>query len=143
MKFSNYLLKSTGVNGVLTCGAQNQMTMIAKHSYIRSPKLLKNCRILPCQICFCFEETVVAAHSNSSKHGKGRSIKADDNMVAALCYSCHMMIDQGKGLTRQERENSWMMAHLNTVWDLVNNGLWPPEVPLPQTYIDWRNESTN
>ena len=64
-------------------------------------------------------------------------------MVAALCYSCHMMIDQGKGLTRQERENSWMMAHLNTVWDLVNNDLWPPEVPLPQTYIDWRSESTN
>ena len=99
--------------------------------------------MLPCQICFSDDGTVVAAHSNSSKHGKGRSIKADDNMVAALCYACHMMIDQGRGLTRAEREHSWGMAHLNTIYGLVHTGLWPDEVPLPQTYIDWRNESTN
>jgi len=118
------------------------MTTIAKTTYVRSKKILERARLIPCQICGS-EEGVVAAHSNQSKHGKGRSIKASDVYIASLCYDCHMMIDQGRELTRDEKTRAWDAAHLNTVWALIHHDLWPPEVPYPETYEAWKRESTN
>jgi hypothetical protein len=115
------------------------MKLNPKRTYIRSPKLLSNCQYLSCQLCGAEDDTVVAAHSNSSAHGKGRSIKADDNMIAALCYLCHAEIDQGTTFTKDEKESLWNMAHLKTVYRLIEADLWPDRVPIPQSYLDYKN----
>ena len=77
---------------------------------------------------------VQAAHTNWGA-GKGRGIKADDNMVAALCLKCHYEIDQGKELSKEERQQKWQKAHLATVAALVDQGVWPDGVPIPETLI--------
>jgi Fe-S oxidoreductase len=64
----------------------------------------------------------VAAHSNQLRDGKGRGIKAHDYRVAALCYSCHMNLDQGKSLDKAERVEIWEEAHRKTIaWLFENN----------------------
>ena len=102
-----------------------------KHQYIRSVKLLKNAREIPCQYCGSDDGTVIAAHTNW-QGGKGKGIKADDNLIASLCNQCHMEIDQGKGLTKEERQKIWLYAHKETVRKLQAYGLWPNDVPLPE-----------
>lgn len=104
--------------------------MFPKHNYIRSKKLLENARQISCQWCGADDGTVVAAHTNWGG-GKGRGIKADDNMIASLCYECHMMIDQGKDLPKDERKEKWLIAHVRTVNKLSELGLWPEDVPKP------------
>ena len=103
--------------------------MIPKHQYVRSRKLLKLVSELPCQHCGA-EHMVQAAHSNWGG-GKGRGIKADDNLVAALCLNCHYEIDQGKNLSKLDRQVLWNNAHRATVFLLYKRGLWPSDVPLP------------
>lgn len=103
----------------------------AKFNYVRSPKLLQACRELSCQNCGAQDGTVVAAHSNESRHGKGRSIKASDIYVASLCHRCHMELDQGLRMSRSERLELWLAAHVCTVKELLRRGLWPPDAPVP------------
>jgi hypothetical protein len=43
-----------------------------------------------------------------------------------------MEIDQGKGLTKEERQKIWLYAHKETVRKLQAYGLWPDDVPLPE-----------
>ena len=83
-----------------------------KHQYIRSPNLLRNAREIPCQYCGSDDGTVVAAHTNW-QGGKGRGIKADDNLIASLCNQCHMEIDQGKGLTKEETPKRFGFTHIS------------------------------
>lgn len=104
-------------------------TMIKKHTYVRSKKLLQAVTSLPCQSCG--RHGTQAAHSNWGG-GKGRGIKADDNLVAALCLKCHWEIDQGHTLSKQERKDLWETAHKKTVEALVSQGLWPQNIPVPQ-----------
>lgn len=73
---------------------------------------------------------VQAAHTNWGG-GKGRGIKADDNLTAALCLNCHFEIDQGANLDKNERQQQWNQAHQRTVDALTNTGQWPKDVPLP------------
>jgi len=73
---------------------------------------------------------IQAAHSNWGG-GKGRGIKADDNLVAALCLRCHYEIDQGKTLSKQERQEMWAAAHRKTVDKLVALDLWPSDIKIP------------
>ena len=103
--------------------------MIEKHSYVRSKKLLKLVASLDCQACGS-GHMVQAAHTNWGG-GKGRGIKADDNLVAALCLKCHYEIDQGKDLSREERQEKWLAAHMGTIHALTGAGLWPTDVPMP------------
>jgi hypothetical protein len=100
-----------------------------KHQYVRSQKLLKLVASLSCQNCGIDNE-VQAAHTNWGG-GKGRGIKADDNLVAALCLKCHYEIDQGAHLSKDERQEMWAKAHQKTVDELVNNNQWPKDVPIP------------
>ena len=81
----------------------------------RNKKLLEIVRESPCQICGIQNGTVVAAHSNQLRDGKGRGIKAPDYRIAALCYTCHSEIDQGSKMSKQERLNAWEEAHRRTV----------------------------
>ena len=100
-----------------------------KHEYVRSRKLLNNVRHMECQHCGSDDGTVVAAHTNWGG-GKGKGIKADDNLIAALCYSCHTVVDSSM-LPRESRIKFWIQAHLLTVRNMVLRGLWPSEVPIP------------
>jgi len=105
------------------------MTQYLKHQYVRSQKLLKLVVGLACQNCG-IDNGVQAAHTNWGG-GKGRGIKADDNLVAALCLKCHYEIDQGAHLSKDERQELWQKAHQRTVDELVNNNQWPKDVPIP------------
>lgn len=101
-----------------------------KHKYIRSKKLLKLVASLDCQLCgsgVC----VQAAHTNWGG-GKGRGIKADDNLTAALCMSCHYDIDQSAKWSKAERQQAWNVAHYKTVQTLTDNGQWPVDIPVPE-----------
>lgn len=103
--------------------------MFQKHQYVRSKKLLKLVAGLDCQACGS-GNMVQAAHTNWGG-GKGRGIKADDNLVAALCLKCHYEIDQGNELSKEERQQKWQDAHQATVQALCNAGLWPADVLVP------------
>ena len=76
--------------------------------------------------CGTKDGTVVAAHSNQSKHGKGRGIKASDEFVAALCFCCHGWLDQGDG-SREEKNAMWDEAHRLTRMILQKDGLLPTD----------------
>lgn len=104
--------------------------MIPKTQYIRSAKLMQAYRKIPCQHCGIDDGTVCGAHSNQAKHGKGRGIKASDIFCASLCHACHMQVDQGRSMSRTEREFVWDGAHRRTVDALVAFGLWPVEIPI-------------
>lgn len=88
----------------------------------RNPRLLKAVRELPCALCGAEDGTVVAAHSNQLRDGKGRSLKASDARVAALCFRCHAEIDSGSNLTREERQEQWEAAHRATIGLLFELG---------------------
>lgn len=123
---STCALTSTRPNFWLLAYLEN---MIPKHTYVRSKRLLQAVSSLDCQNCGK-GHMVQAAHSNWGG-GKGRGIKADDNLVAALCLACHYEIDQGHRLSRQERQDLWLNAHKKTVETLIRTRQWPKEVPLP------------
>jgi hypothetical protein len=88
----------------------------------RNQKLLEAARESPCQICGANDGTVVAAHSNQLRDGKGRGLKAHDYRISSLCYQCHMDLDQGAKLTKEERLNKWEDAHRRTIGWLFDNG---------------------
>ena len=69
---------------------------------MRSPKRLAEIRKLPC--VRCGNPNSQAAHSNSSKHGKGRGIKASDAFVIPLCFKCHAAFDRFELGNRAESE---------------------------------------
>jgi ferredoxin len=88
----------------------------------RNKKLLEVVRQSPCQHCGRQDGTVVAAHSNLLKDGKGRGIKASDYRIAALCFTCHSELDQGNKMSREERKELWENAHRATVGWLFEDG---------------------
>ena len=88
----------------------------------RDRKLLDVIRQSPCQTCGREDGTIVAAHSNQLRDGKGRGIKAHDYRIAALCHACHSEIDQGAKLSKAERIEAWEEAHRRTIgWLFENN----------------------
>ena len=89
----------------------------------RNKKLLEIVRESPCQICGIQNGTIVAAHSNQGRDGKGRSLKAHDYRIAALCFTCHAELDQGHKMSREERLNMWEDAHRATIGWLFDNDL--------------------
>ena len=69
---------------------------------MRDAKWLAAIRKLPC--IRCGNPDSQAAHSNSAKHGKGRSIKASDEFTVCLCHSCHFQFDTFQLGNRAESE---------------------------------------
>ena len=88
----------------------------------RNQKLLEIVREFECVLCGAEDGTVVAAHSNQLRDGKGKGIKAHDYRIAALCYRCHMAIDQGHRMNKQEKEAMWEEAHRKTIGYLFERG---------------------
>jgi hypothetical protein len=87
----------------------------------RNQKLLEIIRNSPCQNCGSQNGTVCAAHSNQLRDGKGRSLKAHDFRVAALCFRCHSNLDQGYQMDKEERRELWEEAHRKTIAWLFEN----------------------
>jgi len=59
----------------------------------RNKKLTDSARNESCVSCGNDDNTIVWAHSNHYKHGKGRGLKAHDLFGAYLCYQCHSDYD--------------------------------------------------
>jgi hypothetical protein len=77
---------------------------------MRNPKRLAAIRKLPC--IRCGNPNSQAAHSNSAKHGKGRSIKASDQFTVCLCFKCHAAFDRFELGNRAESEamfDQWLV----------------------------------
>lgn len=88
----------------------------------RNNKILQIARHSPCQICGIEDGTIVGAHSNQLRDGKGKGIKAHDYRVAYLCHHCHSQLDQGHELTKQQRIYVWDEAHRKTIGWLFEQG---------------------
>ena len=69
---------------------------------MRNASRLAAIRKLPC--VKCGNPNSQAAHSNSAKHGKGRSIKASDQFTIPLCAICHAAFDRFELGNRAESE---------------------------------------
>lgn len=89
----------------------------------RNKKLLEVARLLPCQHCGIEDGTVVAAHSNQLRDGKGRGLKASDFRIASLCFRCHAEADTSSTLTKVARIEMWEQAHRSTIGELFERGL--------------------
>lgn len=90
----------------------------------RNKKLLNLAKDAPCMLCGSSDGTVVAAHSNQLRDGKGTGIKAHDHKIAYVCYLHHNIIDNDPQLNKQERINLWEDAHRKTIsWLFENNHL--------------------
>jgi hypothetical protein len=88
----------------------------------RCQYLLEKVRESPCQHCGAQDGTVVAAHSNQIRDGKGKGIKASDYRIAALCMRCHHEIDQGIAFSKEEKRQLWEAAHRATIgWLFEHN----------------------
>jgi len=85
--------------------------------------LLDAARELPCQHCQTQDGTVVAAHSNQLRDGKGRGLKAHDYRIASLCYSCHADLDQGAHMSKAERLEMFEAAHRKTIGLMFERGI--------------------
>ena len=93
----------------------------------RSKRLLnaakgRDCTLAIPTVCNRNPETVVAAHSNWSEHGKGMGIKAHDCFIAFACSSCHAEIDQGFRLTKDEKMWVWRKGFEATMLQLFLDG---------------------
>jgi len=90
----------------------------------RSPKLLKYAQeATECMHCGKYNDgSVVAAHSNQLRDGKGKSLKAHDFRIAYLCGQCHYELDQGKDMSKAERVEMWEEAHRKTIEWLFYTG---------------------
>ena len=69
---------------------------------MRDAKRLAAIRKLPC--VRCGNPNSQAAHSNSSRDGKGRGIKASDAFVIPLCATCHFQFDTFQLGNREQSE---------------------------------------
>lgn len=111
-----------------------------KRGVVRSKALREAYRLIPCQwpvgdlACGLEDGTVCCAHSNWGEHGKGGAMKADDSRAAGLCFRHHTALDQGKDLTGEQKRACFDIAHRRSVLLLVERGLWPKDVAVPEEH---------
>lgn len=94
----------------------------------RNRKLLdaaqgQECQIRILNVCTNNPHTVVAAHSNQLKHGKGGGLKAHDCFIAWACYDCHMELDQGHKLRYEQKIEYWQKGFENTILQMFLLGI--------------------
>lgn len=71
-------------------------------------------------------ETTVACHSNRTRDGKGKGIKAHDWAIAFGCVGCHFFIDQSTA--PREMKLSYFIPGLRlTRLRIIALGKWPEE----------------
>lgn len=77
----------------------------------------KLCVGRPCIRCGADDGTIVPAHANQIRLGKGMGIKAEPWTVIPLCLKCHTWLDNGQADRVQKFETythcwNWHMANL-------------------------------
>lgn len=87
----------------------------------RNAKLLAHADGAPCMMCSIQDGTVVAAHSNLQRHGRGKDFKSDDCFVAFLCWKCHLWLDYGLASYELKLE-AFQRAKDKTLLWLFENG---------------------
>lgn len=76
------------------------------------------------EICvLCGVHGVQVAHRNE---GKGMGLKVSDALTAALCPSCHNLIDNDKSLEREHRRKLMDRAIVRTLEKLADGGMVGP-----------------
>jgi hypothetical protein len=91
----------------------------------RNQSLLDLCHRLTCQVRIegvCDGGPGEASHSNLSEHGHGTALKSHDCFVAAACRSCHREIDQGRRLTRAQKQLYWRIGFDRTMLEFWRRG---------------------
>jgi len=91
-------------------------------SNYRSKKILNGANGAPCMNCNVQDGTIVAAHSNQYRDGRGYAFKSHDFRVAYLCHACHYAIDHGKG-GKGHRTEEWEQAHRKTIEYIFLQGI--------------------
>lgn len=111
-------------------GVHTAVKGAARNGHYRSRKLLDLAhKITECQVkipgvCQGYSpEGCEPAHSNQQRHGKGKGLKAEDCFYAAACHACHVELDQGHALSREEKARYWQLGFENTYRRLLVDGL--------------------
>lgn len=73
-------------------------------------------------VCVGYSEGLEPAHGPKSWLNGGGAIKSDD-VFAGACHPCHAELDQGKSLTRAEREFYWGRGAARTWVELMKRGM--------------------
>lgn len=93
---------------------------MGKDAMYRNRKLLDAVYNVPCFVCGQPSEP---CHSNLLVHGKGKGLKSTDAAIMALCRDHHMMLDQGREMTKEERREFTFEAISYTLIYMIENGL--------------------
>jgi hypothetical protein len=82
------------------------MGFIGMSNY-RNKKLTQSAKHEACVSCGADDGTIVWAHSNSQRHGKGMGIKAHDLFGAYLCHRCHERFDKSDKVMFVTNSGAW------------------------------------
>jgi hypothetical protein len=88
-------------------------------SNYRNKTLRESAKHESCVSCGSDDGTIVWAHSNRQKHGKGMGIKAHDLFGCYLCHQCHSSFDSGKvpDNTAFYSVNEGLVTWFNCMWE--------------------------
>lgn len=96
-------------------------------SKIRASARGEECTLRIINVCNHNPETVVWAHANGVRYGKGFAIKVADLLGAYACSNCHAVLDgqiaRPAGLTKQDVELDFWRGHGESVVRLIAKGL--------------------
>ena len=100
------------------------MISCPKEPLYRNQKIKDLADIVPhCMNYSCWKPrdgTIVMAHPNWLRCGKGRGIKAHD-LGAYLCASCHKLLDEDSNVPKIDKEAMFFEASWwSTLWRLQN-----------------------
>lgn len=84
-------------------------------SNYRNKRILAGANGAPCMRCAIQDGTIVAAHSNQYRDGRGYAFKSHDFRVAYLCNGCHYYIDYDHNASKALRTEEWEQAHRKTI----------------------------
>ncbi|MNV07126.1 hypothetical protein D3C71_975420 [compost metagenome] len=113
----------------------------ATKTMYRNRALLNLAQGMPCKlqvpgVCCGDPRTVVACHSNQSRHGKAGWLKAHDWAAAWGCRTCHAYIDQNQtGALYEEKVALWEAGFQETRLSLIVLGLWPIEAEIGYQHL--------
>lgn len=93
--------------------------------------------LLRAPVCNNDTDTVISAHSNQSRHGKAKGLKAHDQYTVWACARCHGWLDQSYTATRAEKIAAFDAGHARQVamWETIATD--PRESPADRKAAQW------